>query len=148
MNKQISILWRSLMAAVMITFCASAAAAADTEITPEFAQEGVDKACAAMDKMVVKINELERAEDAMELQTIMNSIEFRNVRKKYGKVQLTDAYREQLLAANLRLAQAVLDYCDRAGLPFEARKMLEEHMTKERIQEELQKSTTLKEALS
>ncbi len=148
MNKQISILWRSIMAAIMIMFCASAASAAETEITPEFAQEGVDKACAAMDKMVTKINELQRAEDAMELQTIMNSIEFRNVRKKYGKVELTDAYREQLLAANLRLAQAVLDYCDRAGLPYDVRKMLEEHMTKEVIEKELQEAKTLKEALS
>jgi hypothetical protein len=123
------------------------AQAADKEITPEFAEEGIQKAEKAMANMVTKINDLERAEDAVELEHIMNSIEFRNVRKKYGKVELTTEFRERLVTANVAVAKALMDYLDRVSVPYEVRQQMEAMMSTENITNEIAKATTLREAL-
>lgn len=78
----------------------------------------------------------------------MNSVKFRNVRKKYGKVELTDEYRVRLIDANLALAEALKNYITRAALPYQLQEMLEQQASKEKITEEINKATTLKEALS
>lgn len=148
MEKKFSSVWRVMLTVIMMAVSVNFVQAEDKPITEEFANEGIDKAVAAMNEMVVKINELERPEDAVELERIMNSIKFRNVRKKYGKVELTDEYRVRLIDANVAVAQAMMDYITRASLPYELRQMLEEHASKEKITEEINKAKTLKEALS
>ncbi len=138
---------RAVMLLVITTFCMNFAQAADKEITPEFAEEGIQKAEKAMANMVTKINDLERAEDAVELEHIMNSIEFRNVRKKYGKVELTTEFRERLVTANVAVAKALMDYLDRVSVPYEVRQQMEAMMSTENITNEIAKATTLREAL-
>jgi hypothetical protein len=138
---------RAVMLLVITTFCMNLAQAADKEITPEFAEEGIQKAEKAMANMVTKINDLERAEDAVELEHIMNSIEFRNVRKKYGKVELTTEFRERLVTANVAVAKALMDYLDRVSVPYEVRQQMEAMMSTENITNEIAKATTLREAL-
>lgn len=150
MEKKIAVAFRAVI--MMFVFAmgmgVNSAFADDKVITKEFADEGIEKAVAAMNEMVAKINELERAEDAVELESIMNSVKFRNVRKKYGKVELTDEYRVRLIDANLALAEALKNYITRAALPYQLQEMLEQQASKEKITEEINKATTLKEALS
>ena len=98
--------------------------------------------------MVTQINELERAEQAEELANIMNSIKFRNVRKKYGKIELTDAYRARLIEANIAVANALKEYLVRAALPYQLQQMLEEQASVEKITEAINQSKTLREAMS
>jgi len=148
MEKKLINALRAVMMFLALAGSVNVAVADDKAITPEFANEGVDKAVAAMEEMVTKINELERAEQAVELEQIMNSIKFRNVRKKYGKVELTDEHRARLIEANVAVAEAMLNYISRAALPFELRQMLEEHASREKITEEINKAKTLKEAMS
>lgn len=148
MEKKLMSALRVMLMVLMMAGAANFAQADDKPITPEFANEGIDKAVAAMNEMVEKINELERAEQAVELESIMNSIKFRNVRKKYGKVELTDEHRARLIEANVAVADALLNYITRASLPFELRQMLEEHASREKITEEINKAKTLKEAMS
>lgn len=148
MEKKIAAAFRAVVMMLVFAMGANSAMADDKVITKEFADEGIEKAVAAMNEMVTKINELERAEDAMELEGIMNSVKFRNVRKKYGKVELTDEYRVRLIEANLALAEALKNYITRAALPYQLQEMLEQQASKEKITEEINKATTLKEALS
>lgn len=147
MKTNVRNLWRMIMTVMMIAVSVNLHAD-DKSASPEFADEGVAKAVELMNDMVVKINALERAEDAQELEGIMNSVKFRNVRKKYGKVELTDEHRAKLIDANVAVAQAMMDYITRAALPFELRQMLEEHASKEKITEEINKAKTLREAMS
>ncbi len=148
MEKKIAVAFRAVIMMLVFAMGVNSAFADDKVITKEFADEGIEKAVAAMNEMVTKINELERAEDAVELESIMNSVKFRNVRKKYGKVELTDEYRVRLIDANLALAEALKNYITRAALPYQLQEMLEQQASKEKITEEINKATTLKEALS
>ncbi len=148
MEKKIASMFRTMLMLIVLTMSTGLAQAEEKVITKEFADEGIEKAVAAMNEMVEKINALERAEDAVELEQIMNSVKFRNVRKKYGKVELTDEYRTRLIDANVAVAEALKSYITRAALPYQLQQMLEELVSKEKITEEINKATTLKEALS
>lgn len=146
--KTIKSAWRFIMMLLVVALSANVARADDKEITEEFANEGIDKAVAVMNEMVTQINELERAEQAEELANIMNSIKFRNVRKKYGKIELTDAYRARLIEANIAVANALKEYLVRAALPYQLQQMLEEQASVEKITEGINESKTLREAMS
>ncbi len=135
MEKTIKGAWRFIMMMLVVALSANVAQADDKVITDEFANEGIDKAVAVMNDMVTQINELERAEQAEELANIMNSIKFRNVRKKYGKIELTDAYRARLIEANIAVANALKEYLVRAALPYQLQQMLEEQASVEKITE-------------
>ena len=149
MEKKFSRAWRVVLLLVMMAVSVDFAYADNKNQTPEeFAAEGIDKAVEVMNDMVVKLNELDRAEQVQELESIMNSIKFRNVRKKYGKIELTDEHRVRLIEANVAVSQALMDYITRASLPFELRQMLEQHASKEKITEEINKAKTLREAMS
>lgn len=104
----------------------STQAADKTPLTPEFCEEGITKAVEVFNDMVVKINEIEKTEQVQEIPQILNSIKYRNVRKKYGKIELTDEYRARLLEPNLRIGQALKDMMVRLQLPYELQKMLDE----------------------
>ncbi len=148
MEKTIKGAWRFIMMMLVVALSANVAQADDKVITEEFANEGIDKAVAVMNDMVTQINELERAEQAEELANIMNSIKFRNVRKKYGKIELTDAYRARLIEANIAVANALKEYLVRAALPYQLQQMLEEQASVEKITEAINQSKTLREAMS
>lgn len=138
---------RTLLLIMMFAGGSMSVMAEDKPITPEFAAEGIDKAVAALNEMVEKINDLERAEQAPELEQIMNSIKFRNVRKKYGKVELTDESRARLIEANIAVGEALKSYITRAALPYQLREMLEEQASNEKITEEINKCKTLRETM-
>ena len=148
MEKTIKGAWRFIMMMLVVALSANVAQADDKVITEEFANEGIDKAVAVMNDMVTQINELERAEQAEDLANIMNSIKFRNVRKKYGKIELTDAYRARLIEANIAVANALKEYLVRAALPYQLQQMLEEQASVEKITEAINQSKTLREAMS
>lgn len=148
MEKTIKGAWRFIMMMLVVALSANVAQADDKVITEEFANEGIDKAVAVMNDMVTQINELERAEQAEELANIMNSIKFRNVRKKYGTIELTDAYRARLIEANIAVANALKEYLVRAALPYQLQQMLEEQASVEKITEAINQSKTLREAMS
>lgn len=139
---------RTLLMMLLLAVSTGVMHADDKAMTPEFANEGVDKAVEVLNDMVEKINALERAEDATELQAIMNSVKFRNVRKKYGKVELTDEHRAKLIDANVAVAEALIGYINRASLPYQLQQLLEQEASKEKITEGINKSKTLKEAMS
>lgn len=111
----------------------STQAADKTPLTPEFCEEGITKAVEVFNDMVVKINEIEKTEQVQEIPQILNSIKYRNVRKKYGKIELTDEYRARLLEPNLRIGQALKDMMVRLQLPYELQKMLDEQASPEKI---------------
>lgn len=137
-----------LMAMVMfMAFSFNVSAADDKPMTPEFCEEGITKAVAALDEMAEKINEIEREEQLQDLQQITNSIKMRNVRKKYGKIELTDEYRVRLVDANMRVGKALNDMIVRMRLPYELQKALEEHASEEKVKEEIAKCKTLREAM-
>lgn len=137
-----------LMAMVMfMAFSFNVSAADDKPMTPEFCEEGITKAVAALDEMAEKINEIEREEQLQDLQQITNSIKMRNVRKKYGKIELTDEYRVRLVDANMRVGKALSDMIVRMRLPYELQKALEEHASEEKVKEEIAKCKTLREAM-
>lgn len=110
----------------------STQAADKTPLTPEFCEEGITKAVEVFNDMVVKINEIEKTEQVQEIPQILNSIKYRNVRKKYGKIELTDEYRARLLEPNLRIGQALKDMMVRLQLPYELQKMLDEQASPEK----------------
>ena len=93
------------------------------------------------------INEITTPEQLQGLQRAVNTIEFRNVRKKYGKIQLTDAQRERLIEANKKVAQAMKDMLDRLGAPFDVREALSAEISDKKIEEEITKCKTLREAM-
>ena len=72
---------------------------------------------------------------------------FANVRKKYGKIELTDEYRVRLVDANMRVGKALNDMIVRMRLPYELQKALEEHASEEKVKEEIAKCKTLREAM-
>lgn len=125
----------------------SAQAADKTPLTPEFCEEGITKAVEVFNDMVVKINEIEKTEQVQEIPQILNSIKYRNVRKKYGKIELTDEYRARLLEPNLRIGQALKDMMVRLQLPYELQKMLDEQASPEKIKQSIDESKTLREVM-
>lgn len=125
----------------------SAQAADKTPLTPEFCEEGITKAVEVFNDMVVKINEIEKTEQVQEIPQILNSIKYRNVRKKYGKIELTDEYRARLLEPNLRTGQALKDMMVRLQLPYELQKMLDEQASPEKIKQSIDESKTLREVM-
>lgn len=125
----------------------SAQAADKTPLTPEFCEEGITKAVEVFNDMVVKINEIEKTEQVQEIPQILNSIKYRNVRKKYGKIELTDEYRARLLEPNLRIGQALKDMMVRLQLPYELQKMLDEQASPEKIKQAIDESKTLREVM-
>lgn len=125
----------------------SAQAADKTPLTPEFCEEGITKAVEVFNDMVVKINETEKTEQVQEIPQILNSIKYRNVRKKYGKIELTDEYRARLLEPNLRIGQALKDMMVRLQLPYELQKMLDEQASPEKIKQSIDESKTLREVM-
>ena len=82
------------------------------------------------------------------LEKAVNTIEFRNVRKKYGKIQLTDEYRARLVEANKAVAKAMMDLLDRVAAPLELRDALKNEISEEKIVKEMNKAKTLREAMS
>ena len=125
----------------------STQAADKTPLTPEFCEEGITKAVEVFSDMVVKINEIEKTEQVQETPQILNSIKYRNVRKKYGKIELTDEYRARLLEPNLRIGQALKDMMVRLQLPYELQKMLDEQASPEKIKQAIDESKTLREVM-
>lgn len=125
----------------------STQAADKTPLTPEFCEEGITKAVEVFNDMVVKINEIEKTEQVQEIPQILNSIKYRNVRKKYGKIELTDEYRARLLEPNLRIGQALKDMMVRLQLPYELQKMLDEQASPEKIKQSIDESKTLREVM-
>lgn len=125
----------------------SAQAADKTPLPPEFCEEGITKAVEVFNDMVVKINEIEKTEQVQEIPQILNSIKYRNVRKKYGKIELTDEYRARLLEPNLRIGQALKDMMVRLQLPYELQKMLDEQASPEKIKQSIDESKTLREVM-
>ena len=97
--------------------------------------------------MAVKIGEIDKPEQVEEIPQIVNSIKYRNVRKKYGKIELTDEYRARLLEPNLRIAQALKDMMVRLQLPYQAVQMLEEQASPEKIKQAIDESKTLRDAM-
>ncbi len=125
----------------------STQAADKTPLTPEFCEEGITKAVEVFNDMVVKINEIEKTEQVQEIPQILNSIKYRNVRKKYGKIELPDEYRARLLEPNLRIGQALKDMMVRLQLPYELQKMLDEQASPEKIKQAIDESKTLREVM-
>lgn len=125
----------------------STQAADKTPLTPEFCEEGITKAVEVFNDMVVKINEIEKTEQVQDIPQILNSIKYRNVRKKYGKIELTDEYRARLLEPNLRIGQALKDMMVRLQLPYELQKMLDEQASPEKIKQAIDESKTLREVM-
>lgn len=125
----------------------SAQAADKTPLTPEFCEEGITKAVEVFNDMAVKIDEIEKTEQVQEIPQILNSIKYRNVRKKYGKIELTDEYRARLLEPNLRIGQALKDMMVRLQLPYELQKMLDEQASPEKIKQAIDESKTLREVM-
>lgn len=125
----------------------STQAADKTPLTPEFCEEGITKAVEVFNDMVVKINEIEKTEQVQEIPQILNSIKYRNVRKKYGKIELTDEYRARLLEPNLRIGQALKVMMVRLQLPYELQKMLDEQASPEKIKQAIDESKTLREVM-
>lgn len=125
----------------------STQAADKTPLTPEFCEEGITKAVEVFNDMAVKINEIEKTEQVQEIPQILNSIKYRNVRKKYGKIELTDEYRARLLEPNLRIGQALKDMMVRLQLPYELQKMLDEQASPEKIKQAIDESKTLREVM-
>ena len=119
----------------------------DAPLTEEFCEEGIAKCETALDNIVKNINEITTPEQLQGLQRAVNTIEFRNVRKKYGKIQLTDAQRERLIEANKKVAQAMKDMLDRLGAPFDVREALSAEISDKKIEEEITKCKTLREAM-
>jgi len=136
------------MALVMcLTAVFNISAADKAPMTPEFCEEGITKAVEVLDEMATKINEIDSEERLQDLQTITNSIKMRNVRKKYGKIELTDEYRTRLIEANMRVSKALSDMILRFHMPYELQQMLEEQASEAKIKEEIGKCKTLREAM-
>lgn len=141
---------KTILTALLMAFvfgALSTQAADKTPLTPEFCEEGIQKAVDVFNEMAVKIGEIEKPEQVEELPQIVNSIKFRNVRKKYGKIELTDEYRARLLEPNLRIAQALKDMMLRLQLPYQAVQMLEQQASTEKIKQAIDESKTLREAM-
>lgn len=142
--------FKTIFTALLLAFVfgtVSAQAADKTPLTPEFCEEGITKAVEVFNDMVVKINEIEKTEQVQEIPQILNSIKYRNVRKKYGKIELTDEYRARLLEPNLRIGQALKDMMVRLQLPYELQKMLDEQASPEKIKQAIDESKTLREVM-
>ncbi|MBD5224926.1 MAG: hypothetical protein HDS68_03030 [Bacteroidales bacterium] len=148
MKRTAAMALRALMIVMAVIVGTSFCHADETEITEEFANEGIEKAEAAMMNIVNNINEINTMEELAGLQKVINSMEFRNVRKKYGKIKLTDDYRARLLVVNKAMLQAMMNMLDRVAAPFEIREALKQEMTEEKLEKELKKAKTLREAMS
>ncbi len=142
--------FKTIFTALLLAFVfgtVSAQAADKTPLTPEFCEEGITKAVEVFNDMAVKIDEIEKTEQVQEIPQILNSIKYRNVRKKYGKIELTDEYRARLLEPNLRIGQALKDMMVRLQLPYELQKMLDEQASPEKIKQAIDESKTLREVM-
>lgn len=141
---------KTIFTALLLAFVfgsISAQGADKTPLTPEFCEEGITKAVEVFNDMAVKIGEIEKTEQVQEIPQILNSIKYRNVRKKYGKIELTDEYRARLLEPNLRIGQALKDMMVRLQLPYELQKMLDEQASPEKIKQSIDESKTLREVM-
>ena len=142
--------FKTIFTALLLAFVfgtVSAQAADKTPLTPEFCEEGITKAVEVFNDMAVKIGEIEKTEQVQEIPQILNSIKYRNVRKKYGKIELTDEYCARLLEPNLRIGQALKDMMVRLQLPYELQKMLDEQASPEKIKQSIDESKTLREVM-
>lgn len=142
--------FKTIFTALLLAFVfgtVSAQAADKTPLTPEFCEKGITKAVEVFNDMAVKIGEIEKTEQVQEIPQILNSIKYRNVRKKYGKIELTDEYRARLLEPNLRIGQALKDMMVRLQLPYELQKMLDEQASPEKIKQSIDESKTLREVM-
>lgn len=142
--------FKTIFTALLLAFAFgtfSAQAADKTPLTPEFCEEDITKAVDVFNEMAVKIGEIDKPEQVEEIPQIVNSIKYRNVRKKYGKIELTDEYRARLLEPNLRIAQALKDMMVRLQLPYQAVQMLEEQASPEKIKQAIDESKTLRDAM-
>ncbi len=148
MKSTLKMAFRAVMLVMAVVLSANVCRAADTEITEEFANEGIAKAEAAMANIVKNLDEITTMEQMAGLEKAVNTIEFRNVRKKYGKIQLTDEYRARLVEANKAVAKAMMDLLDRVAAPLELRDALKNEISEEKIAKEMNKAKTLREAMS
>ncbi len=148
MKSTLKMAFRAVMLVMAVVLSANVCRAADTEITEEFANEGIAKAEAAMANIVKNLDEITTMEQMAGLEKAVNTIEFRNVRKKYGKIQLTDEYRARLVEANKAVAKAMMDLLDRVAAPLELRDALKNEISEEKIVKEMNKAKTLREAMS
>lgn len=133
-----------------LAFCFINASAADNKqqtMTQEFCDEGIQKAVDCFNEMATKIDEIETVEQLQELEQIMNSMKMRNVRKKYGKIELTDEYRQRLIDANIKIAKSMTDMTVRLNLPYEVRAMLEANASPEKITQGVNEAKTLREVM-
>lgn len=148
MKSTLKMALRAVMLVMAVVLSAHVCRAADTEITEEFANEGIAKAEAAMANIVKNLDEITTMEQMAGLEKAVNTIEFRNVRKKYGKIQLTDEYRARLVEANKAVAKAMMELMDRVAAPLELRDALKNEISEEKIVKEMNKAKTLREAMS
>ena len=148
MKSTLKMALRAVMLVMAVVLSANVCRAADTEITEEFANEGIAKAEAAMANIVKNLDEITTMEQMAGLEKAVNTIEFRNVRKKYGKIQLTDEYRARLVEANKAVAKAMMELMDRVAAPRELRDALKNEISEEKIVKEMNKAKTLREAMS
>ena len=148
MKSTLKMALRAVMLVMAVVLSANVCRAADTEITEEFANEGIAKAEAAMADIVKNLDEITTMEQMAGLEKAVNTIEFRNVRKKYGKIQLTDEYRARLVEANKAVAKAMMELMDRVAAPLELRDALKNEISEEKIVKEMNKAKTLREAMS
>lgn len=148
MKSTLKMAFRAVMLVMAVVLSAHVCRAADTEITEEFANEGIAKAEAAMANIVKNLDEITTMEQMAGLEKAVNTIEFRNVRKKYGKIQLTDEYRARLVEANKAVAKAMMELMDRVAAPLELRDALKNEISEEKIVKEMNKAKTLREAMS
>ncbi len=148
MKSTLKMALRAVMLVMAVVLSANVCRAADTEITEEFANEGIAKAEAAMANIVKNLDEITTMEQMAGLEKAVNTIEFRNVRKKYGKIQLTDEYRARLVEANKAVAKAMMELMDRVAAPLELRDALKNEISEEKIVKEMNKAKTLREAMS
>lgn len=128
------------------SFAPTNASAADkAPLTPEFCEEGIQKAIDVINDMAQRINEIETEEQLKDLPAITNSIKMRNVRKKYGKIELTDEYRARLLEPNLKVRQALSDMVLRLRLPYQVQQILDQNASPEQIKQGIAESKTLRD---
>lgn len=147
MKNLLKTMFRAVALAVAVLIGSAMCVAAETEITEEFAEEGIAKAEVAMANIARNLDEITTMEQLEGLQRAVNTMEFRNVRKKYGKIVLTDAHKERLVEANKLVAKAMKDMLDRLGAPFDVREALASEISDEKIVEEIAKAKTLRETM-
>ena len=137
-----------LLAVMVFAFGSIKVSGADkTALTPEFCEEGIAAAVDVFNEMADQIAQIQEERQIQDLPQLMDSIKLRKVRKKYGKIALTDEYRARLLEPNLRVAKELKEMVIRFRLPYELQQMLDKYVNEGFLKEELAKAKTLRDAM-